>query len=185
MSKRLVLLVVGLGVVAVLGVMAGPAGAADEEAQRWGVPVTFGLHAAENEAAGMGDVLIPLYRHERGLIFLNPRASFNDRDEEEVNLGLGVRQLFEGRLPFILGANVYYDGRWTRNHNRFDQLGLGAEFLSDWVDARANYYLPDHETALADTVQTETVETRRSRAQEVETWWGIPMARAMTSARDL
>ncbi|NLG36070.1 MAG: hypothetical protein GX548_12030 [Lentisphaerae bacterium] len=147
---------------------------ADEGAGAWNAPVTLGLHASENETAGMGDLLIPLFRHDRGLVFVNPRASVNDHDEEEINVGLGVRHLFEGRVPFVLGANAYYDGRWTRHGNRFDQLGLGVEFWSDWVDARANYYLPKDDTALVDVVETETVTETRRVKQDVDTAWGDP-----------
>lgn len=173
----------------VAGVLAGlAAGTVCEGAETAGgtgiIPVTIGLHAAEGETAGMGDVWIPLVRRDGGVLFLNPRASVNDRDEEEINLGLGVRRLVEGALPCIVGANVYYDGRWTRNGNRFDQLGLGVEFLSDRVDARANYYLPDRDTALVDVVETETVtETRRLR-QDVETIWGDPYGAAHDIRQD-
>ncbi|NCC95022.1 MAG: hypothetical protein EOM10_17440, partial [Opitutae bacterium] len=182
-----------LGSVAVRGWVAGAlaglaAGTVCEGAETAGgtgiIPVTIGLHAAEGETAGMGDVWIPLVRRDGGVLFLNPRASVNDRDEEEINLGLGVRRLVEGALPCIVGANVYYDGRWTRNGNRFDQLGLGVEFLSDRVDARANYYLPDRDTALVDVVETETVtETRRLR-QDVETIWGDPYGAAHDIRQD-
>ncbi len=161
------------GGLAMLGA-AGVCGGAETSGGTGLVPVTIGLHAAENETAGMGDVWIPLVRRDGGVLFLNPRASVNDRDEEEINLGLGVRRLVEGALPCIVGANVYYDGRWTRNGNRFDQLGLGVEILSDRVDARANYYLPDRDTALVDVAETETVTETRSLRQDVETIWGDP-----------
>jgi hypothetical protein len=170
------------GLLAGLGA-AGVCGGA-ESAGGTGIPVTIGLHAAEGETAGMGDVWIPLVRRDEGVLFLNPRASVNDRDEEEINLGLGVRRLLDGALPCIVGANMYYDGRWTRNGNRFDQLGLGVEFLSDRVDARANYYLPDRDTALVDAVETETVtETRRVR-QDVEMIWGDPYGAAHDIRQD-
>ena len=55
----------------------------------------------------------------------------------------------------ILGANVYYDYRETEHGRQVQSAGLGVEYLSDWVDARANYYLPEN--------HTETVEDTKSR----------------------
>jgi hypothetical protein len=43
----------------------------------------------------------------------------------------------------IIGANVYYDALDSSNHRHYDQAGLGFEILTEWVDFRFNYYLPD------------------------------------------
>ena len=53
---------------------------------------------------------------------------------------------FANGLPgrdVILGANVYWDNISSEHDNDFNQLGLGAEVLTRWVDARFNYYLPE------------------------------------------
>jgi len=117
--------------------------------------ITIGGAFGEGTVEGFGDVLAPVLVLKRGLVFVNPRGSMNDSQEEEMNIGLGYRHLVPER-KFIVGANAYYDTRWTRYENQFDQFGLGVEFLSEWVDARANAYMAEDGKKLAQ--QREEVE---------------------------
>lgn len=116
-------------------------GAAEDEAA---VPggITFGVHANDQRVRGMGDALVPVWQGDGSLVFINPRVSFNDDGEEEFNFGAGWRGLVADDA-IILGGNLYYDTRWSMFNNRFEQVGAGIEILSNWVDARANYYYPD------------------------------------------
>ena len=69
----------------------------------------------------------------------------------------------------ILGANLYFDTRWTEAGNRMYQGGAGVEFLSEWVDARANYYLPEDDEYLVDrfTRDEERVFSSSSKIRQV------------------
>ncbi len=126
--------------------------------------LTVGVVARESETEGLGDVLIPLWNPgEKGLLFLNPRGSFTDHNEEEGNLGVGYRQWLP-RAGIILGVNAYYDYRDTEAHH-YDQWGVGVEMLSDWIDARANYYDPDDEARVIHR-QTETSSRQSARVQD-------------------
>ena len=60
-------------------------------ASDWPAPeLTVGIETRSSETEGIGDVLIPLwYPDGKGLLFINPRLSFNDHDYEEYNIGLG------------------------------------------------------------------------------------------------
>ena len=119
--------------------------------------MTFGVKGGDDYIESQLDILIPLYYHnDAGLLFINPRASYNDNHEEELNFGGGYRYLFEDK-NIILGGNIYYDSRWPRSDAQFDQLGIGVEFLSLWVDARANYYLPEDKVVLVDTQEDVTL----------------------------
>lgn len=109
------------------------------------------LEEYEEYAAGM---MVPFGLSEKGAVFFDLRGSFLEDREQEVNAGLVMRRHLED-LGVILGANVYYDGRWTENDNRFDQAGGGIELLSRWVDIRANYYYPvTDEVMLEETSDT-------------------------------
>jgi len=106
----------------------------------------------ENEEYASG-LLMPVWLPESSALFLDVRGSFLD-DAEEINAGLVGRHHFKG-LGIILGANAYYDGRWTDSDTRFDQAAGGLEIMSRWIDARANYYHPvTDETILGDSIQT-------------------------------
>jgi len=129
-----------------------------------------GAAAGENEERAFGDLLIPVAADRYGLWLLNTRYSFDDDSEEEFNLGI-VRRFFLPERDLILGVNLYYDSRWTRHDNHFNQLGFGLEWLSRFVDARANYYLPEHKEELVDSF-TQTDEQKESRS-----WWSDPYAR--------
>jgi hypothetical protein len=83
------------------------------------------------------------------VLFLNPKLSGSDSDEEEISLGLGFRALCP-KVDAIAGLNVFYDSRRTAHDNTFDQIGAGVEVLSAWVDARANYYWPDDKQEMID-----------------------------------
>lgn len=159
-----------------MGVAAGWAQREESPSERaeWLHPVTLGIRAQENEAEGVGDILLPLWRGPRSVLLANVRGAMSDHDEEEVNAGLGVRHLPDTRIPFMIGGFVFYDGRWTRHHNRFDQLGLSAEVLSDWVDGRFNYYLPNHDTALVDREETLSIRESRQVRDGRSTTWGDP-----------
>ncbi len=87
------------------------------------------------------DALVPVWQPKDSIVFVDLRCSFLESLEQEVNAGLVVRHLLQ-EPSLILGFNTYYDTRWTEENNTFDQVGVGVELLSSWVDFRANYYLP-------------------------------------------
>ncbi len=120
--------------------------------------ITLGIHANDMRARGLADAMIPIWQNEDTLIFFNPRVSFNDAGEEELNIGMGWRGLFADDT-LILGANAFYDTRWSSYNNRFDQVGAGLELLSSWFDARVNYYYPDDKQELIEEIQTVEEET--------------------------
>lgn len=123
--------------------------------------INLGLHFYDQQTESLGDLLVPVYSTKSGLVFVNPRGVWNDNDGQEFNLGLGYRQLFPNK-EIIAGANVFYDLRNTELDNTFNQFGFGLEFLSRWVDARANVYLPEGGSkdanlySVADSVQQES-----------------------------
>jgi hypothetical protein len=104
------------------------------------------LEEYEEYAAGM---MVPFGLSEKGAVFFDLRGSFLEDREQEVNAGLVMRRHLEG-LGVILGANAYYDARWTESDNRFDQAAGGIELLSRWVDLRANYYYPVSDEVMLD-----------------------------------
>ena len=107
--------------------------------------LTPGFWAGEHYFEGRADALIPLFdcTERDGMLFFNGRGAWADEGEEEMNLGLVLRRRC---LPGggIVGLNTYYDSRWTREDAHYNQWGAGAEVLTKWIDARANYYLPEH-----------------------------------------
>jgi hypothetical protein len=134
--------------------------------------LTGGVLGGDGISEGYGDIVAPVVMLQSGLVFVNPRASYTDNSSEEYNLGVGYRHLLAPK-HLILGANVYYDYRETSLGSRFNQLGFGLEILGDWVDARANYYLPDDDRETVNEYDTESVSHSSSSRGS---GWGAPYA---------
>ncbi|MDD5747296.1 MAG: inverse autotransporter beta domain-containing protein [Candidatus Omnitrophica bacterium] len=107
------------------------------------------------------DLFIPVYNYTDSalygthnfLFFVNPKFTSADFSTDEQNIGAGVRYLSHDSLfdeGFILGANIFYDSRYTYNGVRHNQAGAGIEFLSHWFDLRSNYYHPLSNIRLVD-----------------------------------
>ncbi len=76
-------------------------------------------------------------------LFLDSRYHYEDNSQFISSTGLAFRKL----LPehnVIIGFNAFWDSISSERDNNFEQLGLGAEILTKWVDARFNYYLPEN-----------------------------------------
>jgi len=144
------------------------------EAESYMLPsaeLTLGFMTGDLETEGIGDLLIPLWNPGgKGLLFVNPRGATTDHDAEEVNIGVGYRQLLP-KQNIIVGANVYYDYRDT-GYSNYDQWGVGIEMLSTWVDARANYYDPSNKKMV---VGSET-ETSTQQSVKESAGWTDPYA---------
>jgi hypothetical protein len=132
---------------------------------------TAGIRLGDGAAEGFADFIVPLLANERDLVFFNPRVSLEDGGAQETNVGFGYRRLWPER-KVILGGNVYYDSRFTTHDNQLNQYSLGLEFLSNWVDARANWYDSSDNQALIGAYGTETAVASTVRD------WGNPYARS-------
>lgn len=105
--------------------------------------ITAGGKFSEHLESAWLNALIPFAKVGNVTLFGDLRATWDDNSQLLFSTGLGARYLVPGR-DIIIGGNVYYDYLDSAYHNHFDQLGLGAEVLTKWFDARFNYYLPDN-----------------------------------------
>jgi hypothetical protein len=129
---------------------ASPIEARQNGAQSANGALTLGYQGSDELNTGYGDVLQPLYSPtSHSTFFYDGRFSFDDDDQTEQSHGL----VFRHRVPdhdVIFGANVYYDSGDDAYDQHHNQLGLGVEVLTKWVDFRANYYLPDQKQERVD-----------------------------------
>lgn len=128
-----------------------------ESAELPPVNSTLGVRGGDATMEGYVDLIGPVWAPVNGVLFLNPRVSLRDEGENEVNLGLGYRHLIPSQ-DIVLGINGYFDSRESKWGNRFNQFGAGVEFLSKWVDARANYYLPEDQEEVTQGYWQEEVD---------------------------
>lgn len=102
---------------------------------------SLGVRFGDNVQEYYADLLIPFVASENKALLLGLRGTFLEDLEQELNAGIVLRHRLADK-KMILGANLFYDTRWTENDNTFDQLGAGVELLSQSIDIRANYYYP-------------------------------------------
>lgn len=104
--------------------------------------ITAGGKFANHLESAWLDALIPFAKVGDLTLFADLRGTWDDNSQLLFSTGLGARYLVPGH-DIIIGGNVFYDFIDSQHGNHFDQLGLGAEILTKWIDARFNYYLPD------------------------------------------
>jgi hypothetical protein len=88
------------------------------------------------------DALIPFAKAGDVTFFGDIRATWDDNSQLLFSTGLGARYLVPHH-DIIIGGNIFYDYIDSQSGSHFNQLGLGAELLTKWFDARFNYYKPD------------------------------------------
>lgn len=137
--------------------------------------LTVGVLTSEEYVEGVGDIMIPLYFTGQGLFFVNPRSSLTDDGAEEYNLGVGYRHLLKDGQALV-GGNLFYDNRNTTRGARFDQVGAGVEYLSHFLDARANVYYPLQDKKLVQTVPVVEESTSSGSETAVRVLWADPEA---------
>lgn len=106
------------------------------------------------------DLMMPLFESpENAAFFINPvvgadfRLKGSSRTAGRFSIGLGQRLYLPGdqfdadmtaglfEKGIIIGWNGYFDLQYSMYDHFMNKAGLGAEMLSEWVDARINGYL--------------------------------------------
>jgi len=123
-----------------LATLAAGASAQQAAVPKWGPHVDVEGTLGDTRDIGEANVLIPMMQDERTLLFADLRTRFDDDDNREGNVGIGMRRMFAN--GWNLGAYGYFDRRRSESGNYFSQVSPGVEALgSDW-DFRANAYFP-------------------------------------------
>ncbi len=132
------------------GLKAGPPATPAPPAVRTFLPdrpsggFTLGTQFSEHLSGVYLDSITGLWAPVKGdaFLFLNGRYHWEDDGQFISSTGLGFRKLFPER-KIIIGANIFLDSIHSEHENDFSQLGFGLEVLTEWVDARFNYYRPE------------------------------------------
>lgn len=123
-----------------------PVAQAVEDAWGYNIEI-FASPGDERDITGF-NILLPVWQNSSSLSYAGFRATRSSEDTTELSLGGGYRKLRGG---YIIGANLFYDTRTTSVDNRFNQLTVGAELLSDQWDLRFNIYTPASDKKLVNT----------------------------------
>ncbi|QDT54719.1 hypothetical protein Pan44_27540 [Caulifigura coniformis] len=72
-------------------------------------------------------------------LFTELNGTMNDHGRLGTNLGLGVRTMYDGG---VAGVHGWYDNYESNYGHNYQQATIGAEYLHQWLDLRANGYMP-------------------------------------------
>lgn len=155
------------GMLALPLAQAGSVGMASKETEEIQEPervapgsITIGGRFSNHLTDGYLDLLLPVWATPTNMLGISSRITINDRDQDVYSFGA----VWRTRLPdhdVILGLNGFYDYIESQEGNHFDQLGLGAEVLTHYVDARFNWYLPDDSSYILDHGTSRSSKTSR------------------------
>lgn len=124
------------------------------DAHKWHPHLEVGGKFSNSRNIGETTVFVPLFQNETTLLFGDVRGRFDNNSSEEINVGAGVRKLFNDQ--FIIGGYGFYDLRNSEYGHQFQQITLGAEVLTEAFELRGNVYLPigttEYSSAAGDTV---------------------------------
>lgn len=85
-------------------------------------------------------VFLPVACTEETLLFTDLRFRWDNQDNSEGNIGLGVRRL---RATGVAGAYIYADRKKSGVTDKYhNQATVGAEWLTDSWETRVNMYVP-------------------------------------------
>lgn len=141
----------------------------------WSTQVVLSSYVGDGHAEGYIDLLIPLLQNDNGMLFLYPRFGMSSDVNSGYSMGLGARHYLPA-IDAIIGANVFYDRYASPNDNYYNQISLGLEVLTRWVDARFNYYIPDSSPNMIDSQNVRS----RTQTQSASSSWGEPFATGYT-----
>lgn len=117
------------------------AGAEETAPDRWRGWVDAEGKLGSDRSLGEVSIFAPLWQNDDTLLFGNLITRMDDDDSREINFGGGVRHMLASDR--ILGTYAFFDRRRSPNDNYFNQVVLGAEYLSTGWDLRVNGYLAD------------------------------------------
>ncbi|MFS8182864.1 inverse autotransporter beta domain-containing protein [Pseudovibrio denitrificans] len=119
-----------------------------EEGRKWAPHLEIGGKFSKHRNIGETNIFVPLFQNNETLVFGDVRGRFDNDSSQELNVGVGARYLWESTL--IFGAYGFYDHRNSPLGNKFNQITLGAEVLTEHFDLRGNLYLPFGKTSYSE-----------------------------------
>ena len=100
-----------------------------------------GMAISNGRYVAIPKMMVPLMQTDNSMLFTDIRTRWDNRDSQEVNIGLGYREVINDE--WILGGYAFFDYLDSQFDNQFMQATLGVEALSEAWDVRSNVYIPE------------------------------------------
>ena len=125
------------------------------EEETWGPNITTGAKIGNQRDLYSVELFSPLKQDDDTLLFSDIRFRTDPGDDWEGNVGFGIRRIYN--RDKILGAYGFVDFRQSPSNNKFRQITLGAEYLTETWDFRVNTYLPERGKKLVSHTATASL----------------------------
>jgi len=119
----------------------------DTVVEKWRPYFHLTPKASEDRQLGRFNFMYPLSQSSDSMFFTDLRATFDNDNATEGNVGLGYRRIMpgdDGSDDWIWGVYGFYDRLISSHSNRFNQGTFGAELLKTNFELRGNLYIPDN-----------------------------------------
>lgn len=126
--------------------------------------IIFGAKGGNDRSIAEIQAMLPLWQSDYDLLFGDIQGRFSDSEESEGHFGIGFRTFLNA--DWIFGTYAYYDLRKTSQRNRFNQLTIGFEAMSEAWDFRINGYFPNEDykdSPLSSGISNGTIVTSNFR----------------------
>ncbi len=145
-----------------------------QDAPKWEGHIEAEGKISNERSIGEGSVFIPVWQDDTSMLFTDIRGKFDNKDSEEINLGLGYRRQINNN--WILGGYAFYDRRNSGNDNTFHQATIGVEAMSEDLEFRINGYIPEStEEDVGSATSTASMNAGNFQIQS----YGAPKERAL------
>jgi len=106
-------------------------------------PPILGLSATNSHSRNIAeiDLMLPILQGQNGVTIFDIKLKSDNQKSLESNLGLVYRHNFSDKA--IFGIYGYFDRRKTQGNLVANQLTVGVDLLSTYIDGRLNLYIPD------------------------------------------
>ena len=104
----------------------------------------FSFRKGVKRNLGEIDYMLPFYEKKDNLLILDLKTKIDNSKSKELNLGLVYRYIYNDKA--IFGIYNYFDYRKTGNNFNVKGWTGGVEVLSEYLDGRVNFYLPQNKT---------------------------------------
>jgi predicted nucleic acid-binding Zn-ribbon protein len=97
------------------------------------------LKGGKNRSIVRPGIFLPIYQHTNTLVHITGFGLADTAQALEGNIGVGLRSMQGSN---ILGVYAFYDYRYTSRKNSVHQMTIGAELFREYLEFRANLYIP-------------------------------------------
>lgn len=110
-----------------------------QKPRRFGPSIEASARKGNKRSIAELDAMVPVFESDSTLGLIDVKAKLDNHKSKEINIGAAIRHNFNDSV--IFGLYTYFNHRKTGNNFSISGATIGAEALTRYLDARANFYI--------------------------------------------